>query len=163
MAKKDGLIQRAGIKASNTVGKRAREDVSDILAAVAGSKRSTVKPRSKAASKFQAEPAYKLDFPKAIPIAALKSKKVDKKAGTVSFASLAGAVRTFAAKRGRGRGGRFVLSARNPLPARIIGGLVFTRSHRNPEVTRYANRLPPRLAEAFESEFEMALSRINRR
>ena len=156
------LIVRAGIKASNIVGKQAREGVSEILAVIAGTTtRSAIKPRSRAASRFQAEPRYTLDFPRAIPIGKLKSTKVDRKAGTVEFRQLSGAISRFSAR--RGRGGRFALRARGPLPARLLGGLVFTRKHPNPRVSRYAAGLAKPLAEAFEGELDSLLTAVNRR
>ena len=160
-SRRTNLVQRAGIKASNIVGKEAREGVSEILAKLAGVKRSAVKPRSRAASKFQQEPAYTLDFPRAIPISAIKAKKVDRKRGTVEFRALSNRILRFAASRKRGGGGRFTLHP-NPLPERILGGLVFTRRHRNPEVRAYASTLSARVADAFADEFEAALARINR-
>ena len=110
--KADGLVKRAGIKASNVVGKKARDDVSMILASIAGAKRSAIKPRSKAASKYQAAPAYKLEYPRSIPLSALASLDYDKSAGTVEFKTLAGKMIQFNARRGRGRGARFTLPRR---------------------------------------------------
>ena len=160
--KNDGLVKRAGIKASNVVGKKARDDVSMILASIAGAKRSAIKPRSKAASKYQAAPAYKLEYPRSIPISALASLDYDKSAGTVEFKTLAGKMVQFNARRGRGRGAKFKLPRRGPLPERSIGGLVFTRDARTPEVERYARSRAPALASAFESEMETLLARFRR-
>ena len=160
---RDSGIKRAGIKAVNTIGKAARSDVTTILAAIAGAKRSAIKPRSKAASRFQAEPNYRLAFPRSIPIAALSSSKIDKKTGSVEFRSLAGAVQRFHAYRVKGAGRRIRLPAKNPLPERLLGGLVFIASRRNPEVEEYARDQGPALARAFESEVEALLARVNRR
>ena len=158
------LIVRAGIKSANVVGKQARSGLQDILAEVAGAtSRHAVKLRSKAASKFQAEPRYTVELAKAIPIGKLKSTKYDKKTGELEFKSLAGKIQRFSARKLRGRGARFQLPTANPLPERLLGGLVFTRRHRNPEVERFAGSLGAPLAEAFETELEFALARINRR
>ena len=158
-----GSIKAAGIKAANVVGKLAREDVSEILASIARVSRKTIKPRSKAASKYQAEPRYVLDFPKAIPVSASSATKFDKKTGELSSLSLAGAVIRFHAKKGRGRGGRFILPEQEARDARLLGGFVFTRRARNPEVERYASGLGPRFADVFESEFEGVMRRHAKR
>ena len=158
---RENLVNRAAVNASNRIGKQASEGASIILARIAGVSRRTISPRSTAASSHQAEPQHTVDFPTPIPIRKLQSTKVDREAGTVEFRSLAGALQKFTA---RPVGGEFELAVRNPLPARLLQGLVFSPDHRKtPELEQHVDSLAPRFAEAFEDELGSLLAAVNRR
>ena len=158
---RENLVHRAGVAATNRIGEQASEGAAIILARIAGTARRTISPRSTAASSHQAEPAYTVDFPTPIPIRKLRSTKVDRAAGTVQFRSLAGALQKFNA---RPVGGEFELAVRNPLPRRLLGGLVFSPDPRKtPELEQYADSLAPGFEAAFEDELGSLLAAVNRR
>ena len=61
-------------------------------------------------------------------------------------------------------GGEFELAARNPLPKRVLGGLVFSPDHRKtPEIEQHVDSLAPGFADAFEDELGTLLAAVNRR
>ena len=158
---RENLVHRAAVAATNRIGEKASEGASGILAKIAGVARRTISPRSTAASSHQAEPRHTVDFPTPIPIRKLRSTKVDREAGTVEFRSLAGALQKFNA---RPVGGEFELAARNPLPKRLLGGIVFSADPRKtPELEQHVDSLAPGFEAAFESELESLLAAVNRR
>ena len=163
------MRRRIARRTVNAVGKRAAGELQKVMAEKAGAKRpSAVKLRRRAAYPSQRDPTYTIRQSGQIPIAAI-AHDFDGRAGepgALEFKALSGAIVRFTRAtrlRGRGAKARFLLPVRNPLPERLVGGIVFSAKRPGREVERFADTLPGELEAEYSAQMRSALAAINRR
>ena len=122
------LTKRAGIAAANEIGSGIRRHFPTLLADQFGTAPTVTRGKAKAASRHQREPAYRISFPRRVPVSRLKSKRAARarrggRGVELTFREPGGELLAFkgATRAGRDRGSKFRLLAAGDLPKRAVG------------------------------------------